>query len=92
MFFDAIGWLGAILLAVSGLPQAIKSLREGNSSGISHGLIWLWLLGEVAMLAYTIVSYADPILLINYAANLIFVAVIAFYRYFPKQTASSSNG
>lgn len=86
MEVEILGWIGATAFAISGVPQMIKSIREGHSSGVSHGLIWLWLTGEAAMLLYTTLKYSDVILLTNYIANLIFVGVIAWYKYFPRKT------
>lgn len=31
---DFFGWFGSLLLAICGLPQAIKSFKEKNSDGV----------------------------------------------------------
>lgn len=83
---ELIGMVGVTCFALSGIPQAIKSIRDGHSNGISHGTIWLWLIGEFAMLDYAFVKYSnDMVLIINYLANFLVVAVIAFYKYKPKK-------
>lgn len=83
---ELIGMIGAICFALSGIPQAVKSIIDGHSNGISHGTIWLWLIGEFAMLSYAFGKYSnDLILIINYLANFFVVAVIAFYKYKPKK-------
>lgn len=80
-----IGIIGTVCLALSGVPQAIKSYIEGHSNGLAHWTIWLWLIGECAMLIYSIFLYQeDYILLTNYFANCVIVSVMCKYKYFPK--------
>ena len=81
---DAIGLAGATALAVSGLPQAVQSWRQGHSDGVSWGLLALWLGGEAAMVAYVLGTTPDPVLLINYGGNLAIVAVIAWFAWRPR--------
>jgi len=66
-----LGWIGSLLLAVCGLPQAVKSYREKNSDGISWGFITLWTLGEIFTLIYILNdAFAWP-LVCNYEIRLI---------------------
>ena len=81
---ELLGLFGAVAFALSGVPQAIKSWREGHSHGVAHGTVLLWLLGEAAMLAYAVGKYtSDLILMGNYAANFVVVGVIAWFKYRP---------
>lgn len=82
---DIIGWIGCISFAVSSVPQTIKSFKDGHSNGIASGMILLWLLGEFAMLTYTVIKYTDVALLTNYVLNLVFIAPIAWYKVFPRK-------
>lgn len=34
-----IGWIGSILFALCGLPQAIHSMRHGHSDGLTWGFL-----------------------------------------------------
>lgn len=77
---NAVGYLGAILLALSAIPQVVTVVRQGHARGLSWGLLALWLTGEAAMLAWAIVEDPSPILLTNYAGNLTLVAILAAYR------------
>jgi len=85
----AIGAIGALAFALSGLPQAIQCVRVGNAQGLAHGTVALWLIGEAAMLIYALGTYrkrcnaglSDWILLANYGGNLLIVGVIAWYRW-----------
>lgn len=82
---DIIGWIGASAFAVSGLPQAIKSVKDGHANGVANGMIILWLIGEGAMLMYSGLKYTnDFALLTNYVLNAILVLIIARYKYFPR--------
>lgn len=81
---DLLGAAGGILLAFCAAPQAIKAIKDKHSNGLSHGLIWLWLLGELFMFIYIILKYIDYWLILNYGMNLIFISIITYYKYFPK--------
>jgi uncharacterized protein with PQ loop repeat len=75
--FAIIGIIGAICFAISGLPQAIKSLKEGHSKGIATATVWLWLIGEAATLAYTYHRYPeDYILILNYLSNVVQIQIL----------------
>jgi len=81
----AIGLIGMVCFSISGLPQMLKSIKEGNSEGMATGTIWLWLIGELCYIFYTLANYSsDFILMINYVLNFSIVAVIAWYKYFPR--------
>lgn len=81
---DVAGWLGAVLLAFCGLPQAIHSWRTGSSDGITWGFIFMWGLGEVLTVAYIFPKMDWP-LLFNYTANIVFVSVIVRYKAWPRR-------
>lgn len=86
LVLEVIGLIGATAFALSGVPQAIKSVREGHSRGVAHGTVLLWLLGEGAMLAYASVKYpSDWVLISNYLANFLVVGVIAWFKYRPRR-------
>jgi len=79
---QALGWLGAACFALSGAPEAVQSVIRGRSD-LASGTVALWLVGESAMLAYARRRYPrDWVLTANYAANLLLVSVIAYYRWF----------
>ena len=82
MTVEIIGWIGSLLFAFCGLPQAIKSYRDGHSDGISHGLIWMWLIGEILMQVYVFIKHGfDMPLMVNYWVNTLFVVIILKYKY-----------
>lgn len=87
--FDVSGWIGALCLACCAVPQAIMSVKQGHSNGISKGLLWLWSLGELFTLIYLL---AQPFeqwnwpLVMNYSANIIFIGIVIWYKVFPRET------
>lgn len=80
--FEILGWLGSICLAICGIPQAWQSYRDKHSEGISWGFILLWTFGEVFALAY-VYDKLDLPLLLNYATNILILAVILYYKINP---------
>lgn len=77
---ETFGWLGGIMLAICGAPQAYKSYKEKHSNGISLGFLILWTLGEIFTFIYVVPKMDIP-LLFNYTANLIFLSIIWKYRF-----------
>ena len=51
-----IGWLGALMLAACGLPQALKVWRTGRTRDLSWWFLWLWGGGELCCFAYVLVG------------------------------------
>lgn len=86
MTLETIGWIGSIAFALSALPQAIKSYREGHSYGISWGLIFFWTVGEWCSLAYVLPMWKWP-LIINYLGNIVFCGIVTWYKFFPREDA-----
>jgi hypothetical protein len=81
---EAIGWVGSVLLAFCGLPQAIESFRTKSSPGVTWGLLIMWGAGEVLTLAYVFPKMELP-LMFNYAANIVFLSVIGYYKVWPRR-------
>ncbi len=89
-FVEIIGWLGSILLALCGLPQAIHSFKTKSSEGLTWSFIFMWLVGEVFTLIYIVSKSNVAPLLINYCLNIIFLSVILYYKILPKKENLSS--
>lgn len=81
---ETIGWLGSILLAFCGLPQAIESYKTKSSEGLTWGFISMWFFGEIFTIIYILPQMVLP-LLFNYTANVIFLSIIIYYKIFPKK-------
>lgn len=81
---ENIGWIGSILLAFCGLPQAWESIRMGHSRGLTWGFLFMWFVGELCTFAY-ILPKMDLPLLVNYSANIMFLIIIIFYKIKPRK-------
>ncbi len=78
------GWLYSGAFALSALPQAIRSRKEGHSRGVADGTLILWFIGELAGLVYGFGLAQVPIIA-NCLVNTIFVGVIVWYRLKPRK-------
>jgi uncharacterized protein with PQ loop repeat len=87
--FEIMGWLGSICLAICGIPQAWQSYKDKHSDGISWGFVLLWAFGEVFALAY-VYDKLDLPLLLNYATNILILAVILYYKVKPQKDIFST--
>lgn len=72
-----------MLFALCGLPQAIKSYKDGHSIGLSWGFLVMWLMGEVLTFIYVLPKLDYP-LLANYTVNFLFLCVIIKYKLLPR--------
>ena len=79
---ETMGWLGGVLLAACGLPQAIKSYKQKHSYGLSIWFLLMWLLGEVFVLIYVLPKWHWP-LIFNYSANIVLVLIILYFKLRP---------
>jgi len=79
---DSIGWIGSILLAFCGLPQAWESFKTKKSDGLTWGFLLMWGIGEIFTIIYIIPKWHWP-LIFNYTANILFISVIVFYKIKP---------
>lgn len=79
---ETIGWIGSILLAFCGLPQAIESYKTKSSAGLTWGFILMWFVGEILTVIYIIPKWHWP-LIFNYTANIIFLSVILYFKIKP---------
>lgn len=81
-----IGWIGSILLAFCGAPQAIKTVREGHAKGLDPTFLCFWTFGEIFTFYAIYVQIHSVYLMFNYAANLVFLAIIWKYKLLPRKT------
>lgn len=83
---EILGWLGGMLLAFCGLPQALKCYRTGHAYGVDTLFAWMWMIGEILCLLY-VIGWIAPLswpLIANYFLNIVLVAVILKYKYLPR--------
>lgn len=83
---DVVGYIGGICFAISAIPQAVMSCKEGHSKGLSDLTLWLWLTGEVFTMWYVLLTIGfDKPLILNYGLNTLTLLVIMYYKYFPRR-------
>lgn len=83
-------WLGTFILVTRGLPQALKSWRDGHSRGLSAQMLWLWLLGSILVLPHLLLLYNVALILV-YCANIVFILVMLKYFYFPRESQKNKG-
>lgn len=81
---ELVGWIGAILFAFCGIPQAYHSWKNKNSHGMSWTFLWMWFWGEILTFGYVATTSFQLPLLFNYLANFLCLVIIMWYRKFPK--------
>lgn len=77
-------WIGSMLLALCGLPLAIKVRKTGRAEDISWLFLLFWLGGEIALLIDRIPKH-DWALVLNYIANIAFISIILRYKIKPRR-------
>ncbi|MCB0708986.1 MAG: SemiSWEET transporter [Ferruginibacter sp.] len=73
------GLAAAVCTTTSFVPQAIKTIRTKDTSGISLGMYALFSFGTLLWLVYGISSYNLPIIIAN-AVTLLFALIILTYK------------
>lgn len=81
---EFIGWLGGVLLAICGAPLAWDAWKKGRvDDGVNWLFLNLWFWGEVAVLIYVIPQLLWP-LIANYSFNIVLIAIIMYYKKWPR--------
>lgn len=84
MDMETVGWIGSILFAICGLPQAIESYKSGHSRGLNWFFLGAWFGGEILTIIY-VWPKADYPLLTNYLMNLVFLIVMLKYKIWERE-------
>ncbi len=89
---DLIGYIAATLTTLSFVPQAWKTFRSRDVSGISLGMYGLFTTGVALWLVYGLVLGNLPITLANAITLALALAVLAMkLRYGPTDSASATS-
>lgn len=78
-YIDIIGFMAAFGTTFSFLPQAIKTIKTKDTSGISLYMYALFTCGTVLWLIYGILSPSIPVAVAN-AITTIFASIILVYK------------
>lgn len=76
---EVVGWIGAICLALCGIPLARKTIVDGHADGVDLSFLLLWTVGEILGLIYVLALGSWP-LIANYVVNVLACIVILRYK------------
>ena len=79
MALELIGWISGAMLAICGIPQAIKIIKTNDTSSLSMMFLVLWFLGEVFGIIYVLPKEHSP-LIFNYGFNTLLSGFMLFYK------------
>jgi len=83
---EVVGWFGSVLFAFCALPQALLSIRQKHSNGVSSLLLIMWGTGEILSVTYVLMKHGiDMPLLFNYLMNIVFVSIVTYYKFLPRK-------
>ena len=78
---DGIGWVGAILLGLCGIPQAIKTIRDNHARGLAWLFVFMWWTGELLTLGFIFsLPETQYPLIANYVLNICIVTLILWVK------------
>ncbi len=75
MLTTSLGFIAAVLTTSSFLPQAIKTIRTKDTSGISLFMYTLFSVGTLFWLLYGVFSHNTPVTIAN-AVTLVFAIIV----------------
>jgi len=78
-YIDIIGFTAAFSTTISFLPQAIKTIKTKDTSGISLSMYAVFTIGTLFWLIYGILSPSLPVAVANFV-TLIFASIILVYK------------
>lgn len=81
MTSDIVGYIGAFLTTISFLPQAIRTIKTRDTSGISLVMYVLFSVGVAFWLSYGILL-ANPVIIIANSITLILTLMILWVKIF----------
>lgn len=62
---DSLGYVAAVLTTTSFFPQAVKTLRTGDTSGISLGMYLMFTSGVIVWAMFGLITGDGPVLVSN---------------------------
>lgn len=80
-----LGYVGLGFIMMASVPQAIKTVKQGHSDGLSATYIMSLITGFSLLIVYLCLSKLLIPIFINYTVNLISYSIIAYYKFFPRK-------
>ncbi len=89
MLFETVGWIGGALLFICGVPLLYEAVKTGKAETFNtvmgKAFLWMWFLGElltvIYVLSFTVMKW--PLIMMG-VLNVLIVAIILKYLYFPR--------
>jgi MtN3 and saliva related transmembrane protein len=78
MIQDFIGSAAAVLTTSSFLPQAVKTIRTRDTSGISLGMYLLFSCGVIFWLIYGMLIRQWPVIIANAITAVLSITILVF--------------
>lgn len=78
-----VAWLalvGAVLLGVCAIPQAVRSWRTKRADDVSWWFLSAWFFGDIALLLYGIETGLPLPIVLNNVVNAICIVVISWFK------------
>ena len=77
---EIIGYLGALLLTISAVPQLVKTLKSKKADDLSISMLLFWSIGCFLMFVYVLLTSGSLPLLLNYLFNtLVSAGIVGLY-------------
>ena len=73
MRFEILGYLGALFITVSFIPQVIQSYKTKSVQDVSFGLILTTIIGTIFWWLYGIINKVEPLILSNSILGLVVI-------------------
>jgi len=78
-FIDIIGLVAALCTSTSFLPQAIKTIRTRDTSGISLSMYCVFAAGTLLWLIYGVMIGSYPVVIAN-TITIVLASIILYYK------------
>ena len=81
-----LGFLGAIMFGLCGIPQCIKTYKDKNAESLSWMFLLLWMGGTLFTTAYIVLvnismAYIQWPLYLNYIINFCVITYLLYAKY-----------
>lgn len=80
MFYTLLGYTAACFTTLSFLPQALKTIKTKDTSGISF---WMYLIFSTGVLLWVVygLHLKDPAIFLANMVTFVFAAIILVYKF-----------
>lgn len=80
LFLQVCGWIGSFAYAISAMPQAYTSIRQGHSDGINPWFMILWVIGAVGSMIFISPNIMENLpLALNFICGGLSASIVLFY-------------